>query len=198
MASSASLTSFSGNNYFVLSGTSMATPVVASAAAALLDKNSSLTPDQIKARLMKTASKSFPVSSVAVDPATGISYTSYYDIFTVGAGYLDLSAALANNDLAQGNALSPKVTYNAATKTAALNVSASGVIWGTSIIWGDSVIWGTDAFVGGSSVIWGTGVSWGAATAVGQSIIWGSSATSASGIIWGTSVPGAAALIRGE
>jgi hypothetical protein len=52
-----------------------------------------LTPDQVKARLMKTASKTFPTLSTATDPTTGISYTSYYDIFTVGAGYVDIYAA---------------------------------------------------------------------------------------------------------
>src|SRR6266702_1416669 len=49
------------NAYFTLSGTSMASPVV-SGAAALLLQQSRLTPDQVKARLMKTASKTFPSS----------------------------------------------------------------------------------------------------------------------------------------
>jgi serine protease AprX len=198
MVSTVTTSAAAGYKYFVLSGTSMATPVVSAAAAALLDKNASLTPDQIKARLMKTASKSFPVSSVAVDPVTGISYTSYYDIFTVGAGYLDVGAALVNNDLAAGSAMSPTVSYNAATKTATLNVSANSVIWGTSLIWGDSVIWGTSVFVGGTSVIWGTGVSWGEATPSGQSVIWGTTTASAASVIWGTSITSAAALVHGE
>ena len=43
--------------YFKLSGTSMATPVVAGAAALMLQEHNTLTPDQVKARLMKTASK---------------------------------------------------------------------------------------------------------------------------------------------
>ena len=82
-----------GYNYFILSGTSMATPMVSAAAAILLQKQPSLTPDQVKARLMKTASKGFPAATNAVDPVTGQTFTSYYDIFTIGAGYLDIQAA---------------------------------------------------------------------------------------------------------
>ena len=57
--------------YFALSGTSMATPVVSGAAAILLQQHPLLTPDQVKARLMKTATKSFPPLSTVTDPATG-------------------------------------------------------------------------------------------------------------------------------
>ena len=46
-------------DYFKLSGTSMATPIVSGAIALMLQQSSSLTPDQIKARLMKTAYKTF-------------------------------------------------------------------------------------------------------------------------------------------
>jgi serine protease AprX len=54
-----------GNNvnisqqYYLLSGTSMATPVVSGAAALLIQQNPAMTPDQVKARLMLTASKTF-------------------------------------------------------------------------------------------------------------------------------------------
>src|SRR5580700_10913427 len=82
--------------YMRLSGTSMATPVVSGAVALMLQKDPALTPDTIKARLMKTAGKTFPVSSTATDPTTGQSYTSFYDVFTVGAGYIDVPAALAS------------------------------------------------------------------------------------------------------
>jgi len=88
--------------YFTLSGTSMATGVVSGAVADLLQAQPRLTPDQVKARLMKTAYKAFPQSSSVYDPTTGITYTSQYDVFTVGAGYLDIAAALASTDLASG------------------------------------------------------------------------------------------------
>ena len=36
---------------------------------------------------MKTATQAFPSTSVYVDSATGETYQSTYDLFTVGAGY---------------------------------------------------------------------------------------------------------------
>src|SRR6266567_3930735 len=96
-----------GGGYLRLSGTSMATPVVSGAVALMLQKNPSLSPDTVKARLMKTATKAFPLSSVTIDPVTGTPYFSTYDMFTVGAGYLDIAGALNNTDVAQKSAASP-------------------------------------------------------------------------------------------
>ncbi len=166
--------------YYFLSGTSMATPVVSGAAALLLQANGRLTPDQVKARLMKTAYKSFPVSSTTVDPVTGAIYVSEYDIFTVGAGYLDIGAALASSDLATGNALSPTAVYDS-TQNAVYLVNAAGSTWGSSVLWGTSVVWGTNVFVNGTSVVWGGSVCWGTSTDAGFSVVWGTS------VLWGTS-----------
>ncbi len=52
-----------GTEKYLLSGTSMAAPMVSGAVALMLQKTPSLTPDQVKARLMRSATKGFPVSS---------------------------------------------------------------------------------------------------------------------------------------
>src|SRR5271166_3914958 len=111
--------------YYTLSGTSMATPVVSGAAALLLQQNPSLTPDQVKATLMLTASKTFPASSQATDPTTGMVYTSYYDIFTIGAGYLDIGAALANTETFSGTANSPVAVFDPISGAAQVSCETS-------------------------------------------------------------------------
>src|SRR5579884_1019268 len=80
--------------YYVLSGTSMAVPLVAGAAALLLQANSSLSPDTVKARLMFSADKlNFP------DGTT--------DACTFGAGYLNIPAALGSTVTPAQYAMSP-------------------------------------------------------------------------------------------
>jgi len=132
---------------------------------------------------MLTAGKNFPVSSIATDPTTGNSYTSYYDVFAVGAGYLDVWAALNSNATPNGSAASPIASYNPSSGSVTLsNLGGQSVIWGTNLIWGTNVIWGTSA-VSGSNVIWGTNLIWGTSAAGNLSVIWGTN------LIWGTDVP---------
>ena len=185
---------YRSGDYFWLSGTSMAAPMVSGAAALLLQKDPTLTPDSIKARLMKTASKSFPTVSVTTDATTGLTYTSQYDMFTTGAGYLDVWAALNNSDsiASTKNALSPTVVRNATTGRVSI-VNGTSVVWGDSIVWGDSVVWGANVFVSGTSIVWGDSVVWGDSTVVGNSIVWGDS------VVWGDSSPFSLSLsIQGD
>ena len=190
-------------SYMRLSGTSMAAPMVSGAVALLLQADPQLTPDQAKIRLMETASKSFPLYSTGVDPTTGATYTSEYDIFTVGAGYLDIAAALTANDRPTGTALSPTSVYDPGSGIVSLSPDpssawGSSVLWGTSVVWGsqvlsgNSVLWGTSVVWGnsvmwGSSVAWGSSVTWGANTSQGFSVLWGANSTSASSVLWGAS-----------
>ena len=132
--------------YFELSGTSMAAPMVSGAAALLLQQDATLTPDQVKARLMLTATKLPQVTTTATDPVTGVTYVSENDIFTIGAGYLNVEAAL-NTGVKAMPATSPMATFDQATNAM---LTGSGAIWGTGPIWGTSAIWCAGA-------IWGTG-----------------------------------------
>src|SRR6266571_1869422 len=165
-------------SYMRLSGTSMATPVVSGAAVLLFQQNPNLTPDQVKARLMKTASKNFPAYSAVTDQTTGITYSDYYDIFTIGAGYLDIAAALSSNDLADASAVSPAAVFDPSTQSVYL-VSGQGVVWGDSSPWATSLVWGTNVFVNGTAVLWGSSVCWGTSSNAGFSVVWGS------GVVWG-------------
>jgi serine protease AprX len=190
-------------NYFTLSGTSMAAPVVAGTAALILQKDPTATPDTIKARIMKTADKKMARGYIFVDPATGVGKYLQHDIFTVGAGYVNVQAAVSSTEVVASGytAVSPfarrntdgsiVLTSNAAfgttTKSCTLilcTTTVNSVIWGNSVVWGNSVIWGSSVIWGNdnllsNSVIWGSSVVWGNATLSGNSVIWGAS------VIWG-------------
>jgi serine protease AprX len=208
------VTGSDGNNdYFTLSGTSMATPVVSGAVALLLQQNSALTPDQVKARLMKSAYKVFPNSTVAWVPHLMQNFTNFYDLFSVGSGLLNLQTAVANNDLTPsnvGSALSPSVVYNPAppgpggpggpsggSGTVTLvngngSVASTSVVWGSSVVWGTSVVWGSN--ISGSSVVWGSSLPWNSNLLSAFSVVWGSSTgtgTQATSVVWGASTLGA-------
>ena len=170
-------------DYFTLSGTSMATPVVSAAAALLIQKDPKLTPDQVKARLMTTAFKTLPPYTTVVD--SGATYIMQADVFTVGAGYLDMQAALSDTSLATLSAKSPTTAYDDVTGNVYF-VADSSALWGSSAMWGSFRVWGKDAFVGGNSVVggssalWGSSAMWGSFRAKGFSALWGSSA------MWGS------------
>jgi serine protease AprX len=192
------VTGNNGNNdYFTLSGTSMATPAVVGAAALMLQQQSSLTPDQVKARLMASTYKQGLTSTSAYVPHLLQTFIDSYDLFSVGSGLLDVTTAMTSTALAPatvGSALSPTAVYSPSTGVIALvngnaSVSTNSVVWGTSVVWSSSVVWG-DAEVNGMSVIWGSSLPWNSSVLEAFSVVWGSStgtATTAQSVVWGAS-----------
>jgi serine protease AprX len=129
--------------YTSLSGTSMASAVVSGAAAILLEKEPWLTPDTVKARLMKSARK-LPANA-----------------FVVGAGSLDISAALATQGDAE-TALSPSCVLGRDNRAVIMDVSnlwGDRHLWAISFIWADSFIW-AENFIWADSNIWSENFIW--------------------------------------
>jgi len=122
-------------NYFRMSGTSFAAPIVSGAVALLLQNQPSLTPDQVKYRLMTTANKTWPG----------------YDPVKAGAGYLDIYAALHNGTLENAGTglVASQLLWTGSQPVTWDSVSWNSVSW-NSVSW-NSVSW--------NSVSWNS-VSW--------------------------------------
>jgi len=203
--------------YMVLSGTSMAAPVVSGTVALMLQANPSLTPNLIKAILQYTAE---------IYPG--------YNPLEEGAGFLNALGAVrlakfyasahsageavpvepiwgrqifwGNHRLRNGfmlptaNAWQNGVLWGAA-KT--LGDTGDNIVWGSAcgggdcgdnIVWGtaadgDNIVWGTAG--DGDNIVWGTAgdnIVWGTASD-GDNIVWGT-ATDGDNIVWGTACGG--------
>jgi len=99
---------------------------------------------------MQSATKLPQIVTTATDPCTGITYVDENDLFTVGAGYRNVQAALADINLPTLPATSPTATYNSATQTVTM-VTPAGAVWGSGAIWGSGAVWGRGAVWGQTS-----------------------------------------------
>jgi serine protease AprX len=143
--------------YLQLSGTSMAAGVVSGAAARMIDKDPTLTPDTVKARLMRTARK------MPGDPTA------------TGAGALDVEAAMNATGVMNVPALSPlmKLSSNGqiayVQDTAALWGHSS---WGAGHLWAQGYLWTDASAVGVAGYLWSNAYLWTNANLWADAYLW--------------------------
>jgi serine protease AprX len=147
--------------YFTLSGTSMASPAVAGAAALLLRANHALPVNTLKIALQFTA---------RILPLT--------DVLTQGAGALNIGGALTLAD-----AINPNVPYGRTWLTkrlTAANKDGAGntIRWGRRIIYGDRFV--RPKFAEIHLIRWDDDLVW-AYDALKDNIVWGND----DNIVWG-------------
>lgn len=149
--------SASSDAYLEMSGTSMAAPVVSATVALMLEKDPSLSPATVKARLMRSARK------MDADPTE------------VGAGLLDADAALNDSGAVAGEALSPLMIFDSLSDTV--------LVEDTAVLWGDD-LWGS-AYLYNNGVNWASGATYvdeNGVTANGY--MWTDGGVSAKGYQW--------------
>lgn len=170
------------DDYYVMSGTSMAAPVVSGIVAMMLEKNPSLTPNLVKAILHTTAED------------------RGYDLMTQGAGYVNAVGAVetAARITSEPGLVPPGGYWLSAPLSGESRISGYGVTWGGLVVWDYAVLWGGSGAVAYNfDALWGLGVLWGGVEALGasagtldetgvypQGVIWTGGQTYAQGVIW--------------
>ncbi len=153
--------------YMSLSGSSLSAPIVAGAAALLLEQDPSASPDDVKARLLRSARKT-------AEP-----------IVARGAGILDVEGALllGERGLRASRTPSPRLLVDeAADGLLGIVIEDLGLAWGDPETWSSEGVWGSVA-------IWGLSPLWSDSQTWGQIAIWGARAQTLNGqiAIWGAS-----------
>ncbi len=92
---------YSADGYEIADGTSFSTPLVAGAAALVIQKHPDYSPLQVKSALVNTAARPSGLSGNQVGTAS-----TYYSVLETGAGRLDAGAALLTNVTIEPSTLS--------------------------------------------------------------------------------------------
>ncbi len=173
--------------YLSLTGTSMASPVVAGTVALMLQANPALTPNAVKAILQYTA-QDYP----------------QYNALTQGAGFLNAMGAVkmaeffrharAGDQFPTGLGWSRRIIWGN-------HLLANGMIMPTATAWATNIVWGASRDADGDNIVWGTNcpegsdcenIVWGAGAEDGENIVWGAACDEfdpdCDNIVWGNSI----------
>jgi serine protease AprX len=162
--------------YLRLSGSSMAAAMVSGAAARMLEKDPTLSPSTVKARLMKSARK------------------IYGDPTRTGAGVLDVEGAMNAGGVMSTQALSPLLGLSA-SGTAVVYVQDtahlwSGSQWGVGYIWRDGYLWSSGGPLAVTGYLWSNGSLW------SDSSLWADGYLWSNGFLWSQAVVPASADVE--
>jgi serine protease AprX len=174
--------------YLTLSGTSMATPVVAGSVALMLQANPSLTPNLVKGILQFTAQ---------VYPG--------YDWFSQGAGFLNTRGAVTLSDFFHSG--TPGKPYPRMRgwsqhifwgnfRVSGGVLTPGGTAWDDNVVWGNArtpsgtpIVWGENCDAFGScdndNIVWGNNIVWGD-SADDDNVVWGNADDD--NVVWGNYV----------
>jgi serine protease AprX len=155
------------DEYFELSGTSMASAFVAGAAALMLEADPTLNPATIKARLMRSAEK------LNGNP------------FDAGAGLLDIEAAINETGFV-ADAPSPRAFRH--EDPAAVGVEDTAILWsdstfGLANLWSDAILW-SDAQLWSDANLWSDAILWSDGFLEGDAILWSDANLWSDAILW--------------
>ena len=160
------------NAYLELSGTSMSTPLVAAAVALMLDKDPTLNPATIKARLMISARK------IEEDP------------INTGAGVLDVEGALNATGVVDGEALSPRLLVDEVNEGYYIEDTATlwgSVDWAAHSVWADGSEWSADGSTENDGLLWADRNLWADGNLWADRNLWADSNLWADGNLWADS-----------
>jgi serine protease AprX len=179
--------------YLSLSGTSMASPMVAGTVALMMQANPKLTPNLAKAIIEYTAQ---------VYPG--------YNALTEGAGFLNAKGAVElarfyyTAQPGQTKWINPvwSRSFNWGSHRVTHGIiKPNAPAWKTGVVWGtarqddgDNIVWGTACRNDCDNIVWGTtdsqdNIVWGTASGDSDNIVWGTFADG-DNIVWGTVADG--------
>ena len=155
-----------GDKYFMMSGTSQAAAVVCGAVALMLQAQPTLTPNQVKCKLMSSA-------RAAVDATNKLAYT----VFQQGAGRINVYDAVYNQNTACANVGLDIAADLAGTKhyggparqkadgtfyvvdAAGQPINQQGYLWNNGYLWNQGYLW-SNGYLWNNGYLWSNGYLW--------------------------------------